>query len=48
MGIILYIYLTIEADTQDAEFGSDLFNISVMANGKMYYLLGRDFLEQPI
>ena len=48
MGIILYIYLTIEADTQDAEFGRDLFNISVMANGQMYSLLGRDFLEQPI
>ena len=48
MGIILYIYLTIEADTREAEFGSDLFNIRIIANDKTSELLGEEFLEQPI
>lgn len=48
MGIILYIYLTIEADSREAQFGSDLFNVRVIANGKTSELLGRDFLEKPI
>lgn len=48
MGLILYIYLTIEADTKDAKFGSDLFNIRVIANDKTSELLGRDFLTEPI